>query len=62
MSSNKCKKILGNRRNAFFGTPFLKMILNESQLFGFYHLLSNMFRQYVESNHQAFFNNSLKLL
>jgi hypothetical protein len=39
------------------------MILNESQLFGFFnHLLSNMFRKYVESHHQAFLNNSLKII
>ncbi len=38
------------------------MILNESQLFGFNHLLSYMFRQYVESHHQAFLNNSLKVI
>ncbi len=39
------------------------MILNESQLFVlFNHLLSNMFRQNVESHHQAFLNNSLKII
>ena len=37
------------------------MILNESQLFGFFnHLLCNMFRQYVVSHHQALLNDSLK--
>jgi len=41
----------------------MKMILNESKLFVFFNnLLSNMFRQYVESHHQAFLNNSLKII
>jgi len=30
--------------------------------FVFKHLLSYMFRQYVESHHQAFLNNSLKVI
>jgi hypothetical protein len=40
------------------------MILNESQtiLLVFNHLLSNMFRLYDESQHQAFLNNSLKII
>jgi hypothetical protein len=36
-------------------TPFLKMILNESQLFGLLnHLSSNMFREYVETHYHTF--------
>ena len=31
-------------------------------LFFFNHLLSNMFRQYVKSHHQAFLNKSLKII